>query len=724
MTRIASRSQSFLVHLLLAVLCSALTGYFLFVKHTVTRTEGKRPVPITAFGAGATAAHAFQMETDKLNAVAVRIVASEPSSLRVLCKLFRLPIGEPGAEDDPTRYAPLYQWTATMKVAAGDHWQRIAFSGVDDSYRRWYRFEIRLLDAVSERARGHHESVRPNVSIMASEDNPLRGGKLWIDGVRQPGSLFIIAEGPTPYERFRLHVEPGLPNALRNRAVQAVVVAVYLWALVTLLYAVVFGQVDNAPRRSALHTTDPSPTPDLRASTKGACQIVLLSAALALFFLVPDNFPDNPSNSLPLFPELVLFGTLCLIAAMDGSTSPRSEGLRSTFSRDEMICCGFVALASGYIAFRAIQSGAGYHLGFDPCGAVAPSAIVRLECRLDASFSQNYAWKSVAQTLLMLSIGVVTAFLTRTVPRFYRRALLAIVLIGLAHALIGLGAIWFRQPQVLPSWIMLNSYELNRFTFFIPYPGYVWLHMAPALAVTVWQLSYGSTTRDRLLATLALIALATAIAWTQQRGGLLLVGTMVLLVVSATVFRTAHRVLWSQSGTVRVALSAVLWMASIFPLLMIRSHTGGMFVDFQTRPKIWKAAIDGMLNERLLFGFGYARWGEFTRVSLFTPAAVVLDSAHSFWIRVLFELGITGLCLVVICFLSLTAIAFRNAAGLTGGVFLVLSVAAAFFISATFEEPDYVRPVIALHALLVGVCCGLPFRRSRVPAESLALEAS
>ena len=69
----------------------------------------------------------------------------------------------------------------------------------------------------------------PAVSIAASQDNPARGGKLWIDGVRQPGSLFLLADG-------------------RSDGIQIALLLAYLW---TLVYVAFFarGRAHNALRR-------------------------------------------------------------------------------------------------------------------------------------------------------------------------------------------------------------------------------------------------------------------------------------------------------------------------------------------------------------------------------------------------------------------------------------------------------------------------------------------
>ena len=50
--------------------------------------------------------------------------------------------------------------------------------------------------------------------LMASEDNPFRGGKLWIGGARQAGSLFILAHSGTLYEQLGFGDRRILPDVV------------------------------------------------------------------------------------------------------------------------------------------------------------------------------------------------------------------------------------------------------------------------------------------------------------------------------------------------------------------------------------------------------------------------------------------------------------------------------------------------------------------------------
>jgi hypothetical protein len=75
---------------------------------------------------------------------------------------------------------------------------------------------------------------------MASRDNPDLGGVLWVNGARQPGSLFLRADqrGRTRYRQFVNDAEPHLPALLRQPVIQwSVVVAIHA-ALLTFVAAV------------------------------------------------------------------------------------------------------------------------------------------------------------------------------------------------------------------------------------------------------------------------------------------------------------------------------------------------------------------------------------------------------------------------------------------------------------------------------------------------------
>ena len=202
--------------------CAPLIGYetyLMFFKPMVLRIEGEKPVALEAFGQGATVTHAFLMNGDGLRAVDVRIASDQSASVHVFCKLMRLYDTAAGADANPNLYTQIYAWSGAFSLRAGDQWHRIEFPSVGASNDRWYAFQIRVIDVVPKRGWSHRRDAEPAVSIIASEDNPRRGGKLWIGDVRQPGALFIRASGGTTYQRYRAGAAPGLPAVLWRRSI-------------------------------------------------------------------------------------------------------------------------------------------------------------------------------------------------------------------------------------------------------------------------------------------------------------------------------------------------------------------------------------------------------------------------------------------------------------------------------------------------------------------------
>ncbi len=605
----------------------------------------------------------------------VAYLAIVPVTVTVRCKVNRFDPRVGGSENDPRLYTNVYGWTTTINAAAGEHWQRFAFPALERSTDRWYAFEIQLLEPRPIGKGAGEPDRRAGIGIVASADNPARGGKLWIDAVRQPGSLFLRAEGSTMYERFAATVEPNLPRVFRYALVQIAIGLVSLWALVTAIDAVLLGRRSGAGSKVPFQIVPAFRRRSWHPAVADLIQIVALSVALAMFFAVP----DSPAASIPLMPELLLIGTLCIIAGLNkpSTLQPAVERLspRQTFTRWWIL----PALWIGYTTVRAIHGGLPAS-NVDPCFAVAPSAIVRWECRLQASFQQNYGFRSFVEFAAMIAIGGLGGLMSRRIGGFWRTALAAILFVGVAHALIGFAARWFWIPQVLPPWIMVNSYEFDRFTYLIPHPGYVWPQLAPAFAVAACQSMYGTIRSGRVGGLAAAVLLGSAICSTRQRGGLLLVGTIAFVVIAALVVEairhSSGKITYSM---IRLSVGGAIVVMLFYPVFVSWSQWGGQFID-SYRLTLWKFVWSDVVREHAFFGFGYARWPEFARLSAGTAAAAVLDTAHSTWIRVLFELGTVGLALLGACVFLAVFISLNNAQALSGGVFLILTATIAFAI--------------------------------------------
>lgn len=219
-------------------------GIALFAARTVRFSiEGTMPYAIDAFGDRAMVEHEFLMAGDGLNAVSVRLAAARPMSFRVLTTLSSV---EPSA---PDRRAALYRWVSDVTLKHAITWKRFDFPPLTASNDRYYSFRIQLVDGTLSDDPGTPRPIDPlPVAIMASHDNPPRGGALWISGIRQTGSLYLRAHTPgeTAYERFRLSMEPRLPPLLRHFGAQVLIVLVYQWALLAFADALLFGEMRDA----------------------------------------------------------------------------------------------------------------------------------------------------------------------------------------------------------------------------------------------------------------------------------------------------------------------------------------------------------------------------------------------------------------------------------------------------------------------------------------------
>jgi hypothetical protein len=217
-----SSRRSHLGFVLFVCSCALLFAYvvwFVFFKPAL-RIEGKERISIADFGNGATVTHAFVMPVDGLHGVSVKISVDRPSTLTFSYKLLQLSNTSPGGENRLDAYAEIHGWSDRLTVASGERWHRVTFPSVAASKDGWYAFEIRLLDASPARGPTTADAW-PAVSIAASQDNPAGGGKFWIDGVRQPGSPFLLAY-------------------VRSDGMQIALLLAYLLTLAALIYVTFF----------------------------------------------------------------------------------------------------------------------------------------------------------------------------------------------------------------------------------------------------------------------------------------------------------------------------------------------------------------------------------------------------------------------------------------------------------------------------------------------------
>ena len=197
-------------------ICVLLEAYAFFIdRHGTFTIAGFQTYEVAEFARGMPVSHAFLMQGEGLNAVNVQLTSRTRAEARIEWTLWQ------GMSDAP----PLLRAAGGERIIAlgpGRTWLRLESPRDGSSNNRWYTIEVRLIEA--------HEagtpSVPADVRIIATADNPDRGGVLWHGATRRPGSLVMSAEhvGRTRYRQFRMEERQHLPPALRSPFV--------LWAIV------------------------------------------------------------------------------------------------------------------------------------------------------------------------------------------------------------------------------------------------------------------------------------------------------------------------------------------------------------------------------------------------------------------------------------------------------------------------------------------------------------
>ena len=222
-----------------ALICALLFGLELYVvfvnRHGEFRIEGSEKFDLTEFGSGAVVSHSFLMRGDGLNSVAVQFGSDAVAQVNVQWTLWR------GMADQPAEMTRAFEGAEVIDLRPGHQWKTFTFTRDASSRDRWYTIEVRSLSVARVGpARAGDAGAPPKVALVASHDNPTRGGVLWVGGARRPGSLFMQAgrQGRTLYRRFEAEAEPNLPAFLRIRAVQWVVVIAFHWAFLVFAWSV------------------------------------------------------------------------------------------------------------------------------------------------------------------------------------------------------------------------------------------------------------------------------------------------------------------------------------------------------------------------------------------------------------------------------------------------------------------------------------------------------
>lgn len=228
--------------LMCAVVVSIELYLVFFNRQGEFRIQGKETFDLTEFGTGAVVSHAFLMRGDGLNEVTVQFGSDARVRLHLRWTLWR------GMGEQPDQMTRAFEGIDTLELRPGHQWRTFAFTRDASSRDRWYTFELQSLAIERQLGTAAAADHPPQVALIASSDNPERGGLLWVNGALRSGSLAIRAgrQGRTIYRRFVAEVEPNLPAFLRVRAVQWIVVIALHGAFLLFAWAVL-GEADRRP---------------------------------------------------------------------------------------------------------------------------------------------------------------------------------------------------------------------------------------------------------------------------------------------------------------------------------------------------------------------------------------------------------------------------------------------------------------------------------------------
>jgi hypothetical protein len=276
------------------------------------------------------------------------------------------------------------------------------------------------------------------------------------------------------------------------------------------------------------------------------------------------------------------------------------------------------------------------------------------------------------------------------------------------HAVLGFVTLFSRGQQLVPKWIMVNSWGRDRFTFVMANPSMVWPQLAPGLAWLLWFALRGPGWK-RTFPIAGAVILSAAIISTRQRGGLLLLGLLwgaagamwIWPALSTRGVKRSARILGLSAllvASCAVAVSLMTW-----PRLM-----DGTFHDL-SRLSIWNIALHAWLQHDPVWGFGYASWhSTFLKAVAGTKDMFLLrPTAHNLWVQLAFEHGLVGFFMITSLMLSIVAIVLRNVNLKPLERELVFLQLIAFLTCTLVQEVDFVRPVLVTFAVTWGTLLGL-----------------
>lgn len=262
---------------------------------------------------------------------------------------------------------------------------------------------------------------------------------------------------------------------------------------------------------------------------------------LAVFFIAPLAVSGNPDSILPLLPECLALIGLCFFVSL--SKYEDHSGNLKFSSAERTLVGGLGVVVFVYLCSRMIISLSNTpHQVWNPCEHIAPSVFVRLECYLHGAIIQFPGPRQFYMTLTAFSVGVLAFVAARTSAITSKLLLSSMAFFSVCYCLCVQLGMLFGKDTFLPEFLGKSEFGKQRFALIITNPGWIWPYLAPGLVALFWLSLKCSSKINRTLSMLGASTVVYAIFQTGQRGGLLLVITLVSIILGFSLFTLSKRI--------------------------------------------------------------------------------------------------------------------------------------------------------------------------------------
>jgi O-antigen ligase len=428
---------------------------------------------------------------------------------------------------------------------------------------------------------------------------------------------------------------------------------------------------------------------------------------------------STPQFNLPLVLEGLTISWVLLAVALN-SDQDWSGALSAGVSRPSLFfgICFFALVSLGGV--RAWHSFFDHSYASSLCFQHLPYPWQVVECIAHAGTDMKPELRlfSYSATAALLFAAFVWCLPHQRLMAAYK----VIVLVGLIFAGLTLLAHFSGSTQLLPVWLFNNEFGSSRMTYLVQNPSWLWPYLVVPLVLSISFFLF-QTSRSkgfsrllvRFVAGVGFLLIATVVVGSAQRGGA--VGLFVVVLSSVFVwmwFYLSRRFFWIAASL--VALSAIVCSAAFLGgyldgalanlNLPSRLTQGQTFLD-TPRVSIWRLAMD-LLQQRPWFGFGYGKWHEaFTLGALAeNQPGLIFDTAHNFFVQVLFELGLLHSLLIFGTFIFGPLVLIRCCRDENPRI-LAAIILPAFVVVLVVQEFDFIRATYYLYAVFWGCLLGL-----------------